>query len=179
MSRSRVASGAHAESTLVRALAKMPGLPAAEFNAIALAASGGDYGTAERLARSFEQRHGTDPQWRQLARRRLADLALVKGKLAEADDQLSEAMAVSEAGQDTSGYLDLAIDRAMIDIINFRGQRARGLRQIERALAKYPIRSLAPASRPYLALAYALCQVAGAGRGRDNWWSSTSARSTR
>ena len=114
-----------AESTLVRALAKMPGLPAAEFNAIALAASGGDYGTAERLAHSFEQRHGTDPQWRQLARRRFADLALVKGKLAEAEDQLSEAMAVSEAGQDTSGYLDLAIDRAIIIHQFSRPTRAR------------------------------------------------------
>jgi tetratricopeptide (TPR) repeat protein len=154
-----------AESTLARALAKMPGLPAAEFDAIALAASGGDYGTAVPLARSFEQRHRKDPRWGPLARQSLASLALVRGKLAEAEAHLSEAMAASEAAEDTSGYLDLALDRAMIDI-GVRGQPARGLRQIERALTRFPMQSLEAPSRPYLALAQAYARLMQPARAR-------------
>jgi len=154
-----------AESTLARALAKMPGLPAAEFDAIDLAASGGDYGTAVPLARSFEQRYRKDPRWGPVARRSLASLALVRGKLAEAEAHLSEAMAASEAAEDTSSYLDLALDRAMIDI-GVRGRRARGLRQIERALTKFPMQSLEPPSRPYLALAEAYAKLLQPARAR-------------
>jgi tetratricopeptide (TPR) repeat protein len=164
----QVAAGkrSDAESTLARAKAKMPGLPGAEFDEIDLAASGGEYDRALGLARSFQERHQRDPRWGPRARGSLASLAQVRGKLAEAEAYLSEAMAASEAVGDTSGYLDLAIDRAMIDI-DGRGRQARGLRQIRRALSKYPMGSLAPSSRPYLGLAQAYAKLRLPARARE------------
>jgi serine/threonine-protein kinase len=155
-----------AEHTLGRALAKLPGLAAAEFTAISLPAGIGDYETAERRAREFQRQHGREPRWRVMARERLASLALLRGHLAEAEDQLSEAMATAENVKDTAGYLDVAIQRATIDI-DVRGRYGHGHRQIERALSKYPMRSLAPRDRPYLMLAYAYAKSLQPARARD------------
>jgi tetratricopeptide (TPR) repeat protein/tRNA A-37 threonylcarbamoyl transferase component Bud32 len=155
-----------AQHTLARALAKLPGLAAAEFTAITLAADAGDYDTAERLARAFQRQHGGEPRWGVMTRRRLTSLALVRGHLEQAEDHLSEAMAMTENGEDTAGYLDLAIVRATIDI-DWRGRYDRGRLQIERALRKYPMRSLAPPDRPYLMLAYTYARLKQPARARE------------
>jgi tetratricopeptide (TPR) repeat protein len=155
-----------AEHTLSRALSKLPGLPAAEFSAIGLAAGIGDYETADRRAREFARQHGGEPRWGVIARRQLASLARLQGRLAEAEAQLSEAMAMAESGKDTAGYLELAIERATIDI-ELRGRYAQGHRQIQRALSRYPIRSLAPQDRPYLMLAYAHAKSRQPARARE------------
>jgi eukaryotic-like serine/threonine-protein kinase len=157
----QVARGKPAEArrTVERAMVRFPGLPQAELQAIAIETSQGNYSAGERMAREFEQRHRGTLPWGVVAQRRLAEIASVRGRLAEAEARLADAMAVIDPGQDTLGYLDLAIDRAQIDI-RVRGERRRGLQQIDRALSRYRIRSLPPVERPYLSLAYAYA-VAG------------------
>ncbi len=141
------------KQTLDRALTRFPNLPAAELEAIAVETSAGNYEAAERLALAFEDRRRRTLPWGVIALRRLAELAAVQGKLAEAESRLSAAMAASDQAGDTTGYLELAFDRAQIDIF-YRGQRRRGLLQIERALRRYPMRSLPAPDRPYLSLAF-------------------------
>ena len=143
-----------AKRTLEHALARFPNLPNAELKVIDLESSAGNYAVAEQLARAFEQRHRGTLPWGVVGQARLAALAAVRGRLVEAEGRLSDAMATSEQGQDTAGYLGLAIERAQFDIL-WRGRRERGLRQINQALSRYNIQSLAPLDRPYLSLAYA------------------------
>jgi tetratricopeptide (TPR) repeat protein len=82
----------------------------------------------------------------------LADIALARGRLADAEEYTRDAMAASvEAGR-PANYLKDATTLGLIDVW-FRRRPLDGLRTVEAALARYPLDSIPLLDRPYLELA--------------------------
>jgi tetratricopeptide (TPR) repeat protein len=155
-----------AELTFERAAKRFLDNPTIEWWGIELASSGGDYRTAEARARSFKERHGESPGYRALASQELADLATVRGRLAEAERHWRDAMnAHAEAGPGSAAYLGAVVSLGFLDMW-FRRDPARGLKELERALAQYPLDSLKLLDRPYLSLAFAYASAGKPQRAR-------------
>jgi eukaryotic-like serine/threonine-protein kinase len=122
-----------------------------------LASARGDYGTAEDYVRSLSERFGASYTWRAYTTDQFARLAAVQGRLADATRYQREGMEASAEEGESADYVGGAIFLALLDI-QLRRQPARGLKQLEAALARYPLDSMQPVDRPYLdlALVYAL-----------------------
>ena len=148
---------AEAEQVQTQVARLFPGNRGVEEWGIRLAASRGDYITAAAGARRFRERHADGPLERGDASRWLADIALARGRLAEAGEYSRDAMAASvEAGR-PANYLKDATTLGLTDVW-FRRLPMDGLRTVEAALARYPLDSIPLLDRPYLELAliYAL-----------------------
>jgi tetratricopeptide (TPR) repeat protein len=157
-----VALGRRAEAEQVYSqIAKLfPGHRAVVEWAILLAASSGDYTTAAASARRFRDRDAQGPLDRADASRWLADLALARGRLAEAEEYTRDAMAASVVAGRRANYIKDAATLGLIDIW-FRHRPLHGLGTIEAALARYPLDSISLLDRPYVTLAL---MYASAGR---------------
>jgi tetratricopeptide (TPR) repeat protein len=149
-----VARGRRAEAEQVfRQVARMfRGNRAVERWGILIAASRGDYITAAAGARSYRDRNAEGPLDRAAASRWLAEIALARGRLAEAEQHTRDAMAVSVDAGRPADYLKDAAVLAFTDIW-FRRRPTHGLRIMDGALARYPLDAIPPLDRPYVTLA--------------------------
>ncbi len=148
-----------AERSLERMREKTPGHPQTAWRTAALASARGDYRAAEAHVRGLWEAGKGSLAQQARASLNLAVLARVRGRPAEAERHLRDAMAAQRERGLGSEYLEAAIELAWLDVW-YRGAPARGLRQAEEALALYPLDSLDPLDRPYLSLAK-LYAVAG------------------
>jgi len=141
-----------AERSLERMREKTPGHPQTAWRAAALASARGDYQAAEAQVRGLWEAGKGNLAQQARASLNLAALARLRGRLAEAERHLRDAMAAQQERGLGSEYLEAAIELAWLDVW-YRGAPASGLRQAEEALALYPLDSLDPLDRPYLSLA--------------------------
>jgi tetratricopeptide (TPR) repeat protein len=112
----------------------------------------GDYRTAEARVRLFKERH-RDIEDQRSADRDLAALASARGRLDESGRHRRDAMAASAAEPNPVAYLEDAVSLALLDIW-FRRRVEHGLEVTEAALRRFPLTSIKPMDRPYLALAF-------------------------
>jgi serine/threonine protein kinase/tetratricopeptide (TPR) repeat protein len=143
---------AEAEQVYTQVARLFPGHRAVEEWGIILAASRGDYITAAAGARRFRERHAEGALDRADASRWLADIALARGRLAEAEEYTRDAMAATVDAGRPGNYLKDAGTLGFTDIW-FRRRPLDGLRTVEAALARYPLDSIPLLDRPYVTLA--------------------------
>ncbi|MFL5577829.1 MAG: protein kinase domain-containing protein [Gemmatimonadaceae bacterium] len=146
-----------ARRTLAAARARFPRNPGLAKDEVIAAAVAGDYAEAERRARALPATRPDDPSLRGMSASMRSMLALLGGRLAEAERLTYEASAAESARGVPGSALGAAVRVALIDIW-FRNDTARGVRRIESALRATPLASLPELERPYLdvADAYAL-----------------------
>jgi tetratricopeptide (TPR) repeat protein/tRNA A-37 threonylcarbamoyl transferase component Bud32 len=147
-----------AEQTFERVAKRFPDNPTVKWWGIELASSGGDYRTAEARARALRERHGESAAYRAIASQELADLATVRGRLAEAKRHWRDAMDAYAEAANAAAYLRAAVSLGLLDVW-LRREPTRALKEVERALAQYRLDSLKPLDRPYLWLAVAYASV--------------------
>jgi tetratricopeptide (TPR) repeat protein len=143
---------AEAERVDAQVARQFPGHRAVKELAMLLAASRGDYATAAGIARILRDRYSEGSLDRADADRRLAEIAMTRGRPTEAEGYIRDAMAASVEDGLPANYLRDAATLAFIDTW-FRRRPARGLRTVEAALARYPLPSVSLLDRPYLMLA--------------------------
>ena len=112
----------------------------------------GDLATAQRWIDSTLKT--TDPQYRQRALETNARLAMVQGQLTRSDRLFADSRA-AYAGQPRDALLDSL--RQASTHAWFHGANEADVARIDAAVARYPLRTLAPLDRPYfdVATAYA------------------------
>ena len=151
---------AEAEQVYSQVARLFPHQRAVERWGILLAASRGDYITAAAGARTFRDQYAEGPLDRAEASRWLAEIALARGRLAEAEQHTRDAMTASVEAGHSADYLKDAATLGFTDIW-FRRQPMHGLGIVEAALARYPLDALPLLDRPYVTLAFV---YASAGR---------------
>jgi tetratricopeptide (TPR) repeat protein/tRNA A-37 threonylcarbamoyl transferase component Bud32 len=127
-----------------------PDYPGRLYTRSSLSASAGDYEDAERHIRELRDAHPSDRSIRSGTSNRLGLYALREGKLAEAERYFRERI---ELAPTQEAHISRAINLAWIHS-QFRQQANVGIQIIEEQLAQFPLDSVPPADRPYLALAY-------------------------
>jgi tetratricopeptide (TPR) repeat protein len=157
----QVAQGkfAAAESTLARFAEHLPDNPAHVTAGVFLAGARGDYEGSEAIVRAVRERQRASPIYRVWTSWSLSGLATVRGRLAESEGHLRDAIAANESRGMLGEALDDAIDLATRDLW-FRGRVEPAVDRVEAALERYPLDSIAPVERPYLDLArfYAIAE---------------------
>jgi serine/threonine-protein kinase len=154
-----------AQATYEQAIRHLPNAPYFRLEGIQLAERSGDYTTARTRAQEFLEHFGADPNWRAEAHRHLAIVAAVRGQLMEAERHLREAMAARlKAGRIHQYLADVILLTSLTTAV--AGEPSRGVSELERALARYPLRSLQPVDRPYLDLATAFARAGRVDRAR-------------
>jgi eukaryotic-like serine/threonine-protein kinase len=141
-----------AEATYERLANRFPDIPLVLWLGALLASSGGDYAGAEIRARALVERQGMNPHWRAEGSRQIAHLALLRGMLVEGERHLRQALKADIEAGSPAARLDGAVSLASLNV-RFRGEAARGLVEVDTALARYPLDSLKPLDRPYVSLA--------------------------
>ena len=122
-----------------------------EWEEIYLAAAAGAYDSAEVHARRLLAAAPDDADHRGEAIRTLANLALLRGRLAESTRLRRQAMSVYEANGDMAGYwLEVATLATGEVRLARRPDEAR--RIVAHALRRHPLDSLPPGARPYVQL---------------------------
>jgi tetratricopeptide (TPR) repeat protein len=154
-----------AERTLGQFAKRLPDNPWVEYVASFLATSSGNYGSAEAHARALKKRHGESLMWRLATTDQLAYLAAVRGRQAEAERHRRDAMQASAESGEAANYIAEAVAVAWPDVW-VRHETARALKEVEAALARYPLDSMPPIDRPYLLLAQLYALAGKPGRAR-------------
>jgi tetratricopeptide (TPR) repeat protein len=96
---------------------------------------------------------GTDADGRLEPLKMLGTLALIRGHLAQSDQEFAAVEALQTGAGSGGGYLEAAVALAFCDIW-YRHDNARGLALLDSAVARYPLASLPPLDRNYATLAY-------------------------
>ncbi|HET9039140.1 MAG TPA: hypothetical protein VFN40_03155, partial [Gemmatimonadales bacterium] len=131
--------------------ARFPGNRFDEWEEIYLAVAAGAYDSAETHARRLLAGAPEDADHRGEALRALANLALLRGRLAESARLRHEAMAVYEANGDLGGYW-LEVLTLATGELRFARRPDEARRIVDDALARHPLDSLQPGARPYVQL---------------------------
>jgi class 3 adenylate cyclase/tetratricopeptide (TPR) repeat protein len=147
-----------ARATLARFRDRFPEHPRGRMVGAELAALEGDYGAAEGYLRELRESRREDLGLRAGTSFGLADLARLRGRLAEAERHVRDAMAANEERGLPAGYLWGAIALAN-QYLWFTEAPAEALREVEEALALHPLRSFDPLDRPYIELARFLAEA--------------------
>jgi serine/threonine-protein kinase len=154
-----------AQTTYEQAIRHLPNAPYLRWQGIQLAERGGDYTTARTRAQELLDHFGADPWPRAEAHRHLAIVAAVHGQLQEAERHLREAMAARLKAGGIHQYLaDVILLTSLTTAV--AGEPSRAVSELERALARHPLRSLQPVDRPYLDLATAFARAGRIDRAR-------------
>ena len=146
-----------ARETLTRMAEKRPQHPNTAVHVAAFASARGDYATAEAALLALREAQGDDPLWSIAANAQLTNVALVRGKLREAE-QYQRAASSGAADLDFPDFqLAAEVQLAFVNLW-FLGQRDEALRQVEQAVQRHPMDRVDPLNRPYtlLAMFYAL-----------------------
>jgi tetratricopeptide (TPR) repeat protein len=140
-----------AQATADRYSASAPGSPYAEGLQSLVARVRRDLPTAERMLRQAHEHRGESRFVRAYTTRGLAGLAEQQGKVAEARRHLRGLL--SQLGSENAGreYLDVSAALAILDA-RYGSDSAAAAGLLTAALSRYPLTSLDPLDRPYLAL---------------------------
>jgi Tfp pilus assembly protein PilF len=137
---------------IARLRASLPGNLFAEWEEIYLASARGDYDAVAHHARTLRASARDDPDHLAEAARTFANLALLRGRWAEAARERGEAIRIFEQqGDFGSGKLGEQIVAATA-LLLLRNRPAEPRALLDSALRRHPLDSLAPADRPYGAL---------------------------
>jgi tetratricopeptide (TPR) repeat protein len=98
---------------------------------------------------------------------RFADVAIIRGRLAEAEPHFRDAQLARAQRGSRGQLLEAAINWAGVDL-RLRGDRARALRQVATALQETPVEALPPLDRPYWFLVW-VHGLAGDAAGARRW----------
>jgi eukaryotic-like serine/threonine-protein kinase len=139
---------AAAESSITQFAARFPGSPAPLGNRAQLAGAQRDWATAERASREQLTAAGTNRLQSRLAYLRLYRLAMLQGRLAEAERHLRASRELLDPGTSGMAVLTLSLNLAAWDL-RFRNDPQGAVRRIEEAVRRSPFRTAPPASRPY------------------------------
>ena len=106
-----------------------------------MSTSGGDYSAAESRLRALNERYGANPSWRAKASYDLGYIAAVRGRLEDAQRHMSDVTEAYGEGSSRASSFYGALSRADFDI-RFRHDPARGLKELEAAIARQPLESV-------------------------------------
>ena len=145
-----------AEVTLERFAAWHPGNPSVTSFRANFEQIRGNYDAAETEFRRLREDQRGSLFWAAVANEALAQLAALRGKVAESERHWRDALAATEQRGLAGEYLKLAIDRALMDLF-VRDRPAQAVTNMEAALEQHPLDSIDPLDRPYddLILLYA------------------------
>ncbi|MEE8192054.1 MAG: protein kinase [Gemmatimonadales bacterium] len=148
-----------AEKAQARLAEYMPDSPHRKLSVAGLASARGDYDGATEIVEAFREEQDDDPFWSVVASFRLSNLALTKGKIAEGQAHLDDALQRATELERPAFALNSAVQRAFVDLW-FRGDKAGAMRHVDEALRLYPLEEMDPLDRPYgmLAQFYALAE---------------------
>jgi tetratricopeptide (TPR) repeat protein/tRNA A-37 threonylcarbamoyl transferase component Bud32 len=132
---------------------------------VQLSSAAGDYAGAETRARAFFDQYRAAPFTRVEAAELMALIAATRGRLAEADRYLQGALDDLAGLEEADGYLREAITQAFLHL-QVRHDTTRALRQLDAAIVRYPLDSIAPANAPYLPLVAIYARAGAPGRAR-------------
>ncbi len=141
-----------AESTLQTLAKKFPDNADVYDYSAGLAAARGDYDAAVRSYSALRDKERGSPFWQVYTGSQLSYLARLRGKLRQAERHLRQVMSVQRERGLAAGHLESAVAIAELKIFLQGGQDA-GLEEVESALRRHPLDSIAPLDRPYLTLA--------------------------
>jgi len=156
---SQVAQGKwdEARETLERMTEQAPQHPNTAVHRAALASARGDYETAEAVLQELRATQADDVLWRTNLNAQLTTLALLRGRVREA--QLYQRAVTSGAADLRLPEVQLAaeVQLAFVELW-FLGQRDAALQRTEQAVTRYPMDSVNALNRPLtlLAMFYAL-----------------------
>jgi tetratricopeptide (TPR) repeat protein len=142
-----------ADATLELMARRLPSHPLYRRAGFGLAMATGDYETAEAHVKALRQAEGADLLWRAATSRMLANMARLRGELAEYERYRRDAMAANGRRGLPAQYVLDAISLGATDAW-FHGPSDRAERIVEDALDRYPLESMEPLDRPYMNLAF-------------------------
>jgi tetratricopeptide (TPR) repeat protein len=144
-------------ASFARASRLIPHQAQIEIFGVALAGRSRDFAMAQALIDSMMSRYGTDPGWRGDISAAFGEIAATRGRIDDARRHWKDAMAATVETGSAMGYLFHAVNLAGVLTVA-AGEPAKGIHEVEQALAKYPLDALKPVNRPYPGLAsfYAL-----------------------
>jgi tetratricopeptide (TPR) repeat protein len=111
-------------------------------------AARGHYDAAEARLQALREEYGRDPGWRAWTSEELASVTRLRGRLAEAERHLEDAIRAEEEQGLTASSITGSTWRSLMDVW-FRGDRAAALLRMEAALDRWPLDSIPVADRPY------------------------------
>ena len=153
------------EHTLAARQRRFPPQQDAEILALSVLVARGQLDSAQARAERLFGTAGDDVERRTQPLLVLSDLALQRGRLADAERYMQMRMDIEARDGGPVGYLDGAISLAFIQIV-YRHDSARGVRMIDSALTRYPLDSIAPLDRGYPFLAYVFALAGQPARSR-------------
>jgi tetratricopeptide (TPR) repeat protein len=113
-----------------------------------LEAARGNYDEAEARLRALRERHGRELEWQAWTSEWLAVLARLRGRLAEAESHLDDAISAREEQGQAASSIANSTWQGLMDRW-FRGDTAAALRRVEAALDRWPLDSIPVPDRPY------------------------------
>jgi tetratricopeptide (TPR) repeat protein len=113
-----------------------------------LEATRGNHDEAEARLRALRERHVRDPEWRAFLSVRLAAAARLRGRLAEAERHLDDAINAREEQGQAADFIASSTWQGLM-ARRFRSDTAAALRRVEAALARWPLDSIPAPGRPY------------------------------
>jgi tetratricopeptide (TPR) repeat protein len=154
-----------AQTTYEQVIRHLPNMPYLRELGVRLAERSGDYATARARAQELLERFRANPGVAAEAHRHLAIVAAVHGQLTEAERHLRDAMSARlEAGGTNDDLAEVILLASLMTAV--AGERSRAVSELERALARHPLRSLQPVDRPYAQLATAFAMAGRVERAR-------------
>ncbi|MFC1661076.1 tetratricopeptide repeat protein, partial [Gemmatimonadota bacterium] len=134
-------------------------------------AARGNYTEAEALLEAAREEHAADPGWQASNSMNLAYLAMVQGRLSEAEGYLEDALASHLGRSQMSAAIHDVWEQAAI-AVRLRGDTLRALELVERTLVLWPMDSPLAADLAYGTLARTLALAGQAERARayfESW----------
>jgi tetratricopeptide (TPR) repeat protein len=141
-----------ARQALDQAERRFPGVQLARLGEIYLAAGRQDWETAEQAARRRLAAAPGDSLDRLDGLETLAGIVMTQGRLAEAESYSREVMAMAVPVGSPGRYLSSALRLAYLQL-KYRHATAAAVAEVQAALLRFPIDSIAEADRPYDELA--------------------------
>jgi len=148
------------------AQARFPKDTRVQWTAVALSAAQNDFVGAERRARQMLGESGNDYQRRTAALRLLAGIALVRGRLHDAEDNARQALDVARQQREAGDYLERCAFLAFIETW-YRNAPERAVRTMSDAMQRYPASAIAPLERHADWVAYNFALAGRPDRARD------------
>jgi tetratricopeptide (TPR) repeat protein len=137
-----------ARRTMELMIEKLPDNRARERWMARVAIMQGDYDEAEAQIAAWRERFSEDSETRATTGWRLATLARLRGRIAEAHSYMVESMEVEEQQGWSVGVIRNAVVQGDMDR-NFRGDTAAAIETVDAALARWPLDSIPMEDRPY------------------------------
>ena len=143
---------AEAERTAGQLLQRAPTNPVGLFMRACLTGARREFDSAAAQIRALAQTT-RDPTWQSAAAGALAELSLVRGRLADSEAELRRGMALNEQRKAPNAYFQTAVGIATVELFH-RKRPAAALRIADDAVRQHPLAAIPAEDRPYLGLAW-------------------------